>query len=163
MILGKELNLGCFICKMGIKIRLPCRIAVRINWVNSYEVIGPPLLLFLLPVRQRLCFMYMFASPVPARSMVQTGFTTAFIERKKGSTKEQINKPEINSRPMMIFFKKYFILRARERERERERLETTNRKIMTWAEIESRMLNRVSHPGAPRPKLIFNWFTMTQV
>ena len=29
-------------------------------------------------------------------------------------------------------------------------LEPTNREILTWAEIKSRMLNCLSHPGAPR-------------
>ena len=66
-----------------------------------------------------------------------------------------------------------FILREREqgrgRERERERgreripsrlhtlsaepdvgLEVTNREIVTWAESKSQMLNRLSHPGAPK-------------
>ena len=57
--------------------------------------------------------------------------------------------------------------RERERERERERkfqaastlsaepdtgLNLTNHEIVTWAEIKSRMLNQLSHPGAPIPR-----------
>lgn len=48
-------------------------------------------------------FIYVFTSPMPTQSMVQSALTTAFTERMKGSTDEQINKQEINSRPKMIF------------------------------------------------------------
>ena len=66
-----------------------------------------------------------------------------------------------NSLPFCCWFLDVYLFWERERERERERefqvgstlshtgLKPTNHEIMTWGKIKSRMLNPLSHPGAP--------------
>ena len=82
----------------------------------------------------------------------------------------------MNIQYAVIFFKIIYLFWEREREREREctsrggaismetdaGLDTTDREIMTWAKIQSQMLNWLSHPGA-QYVILYKGYTFCQM